>query len=83
MLDIWLRPSDDNALAATISGLYEAEVIWRRGPVALVRGCRVGDPGWVNWFNNRWLLEQTGNIPQDEVEAAYYAALEEPARLAA
>ena len=38
---------------------------------------------WVDWFNNRRLLEPIGNVPPAEAEAAYYAALEEPAALAA
>jgi hypothetical protein len=33
--------------------------------------------------NNRRLLEPIGNVPPAEAEAAYYAALEEPAKLAA
>ena len=39
--------------------------------------------GWVDWFNNRRLLEPIGHVPPAEAEAAYYAALEEPAALAA
>ena len=38
---------------------------------------------WVDWFNNRRLLEPIGYIPPAEAEAAYYASLEEPAKLAA
>lgn len=30
---------------------------------------------WVDWFNNRRLLEPIGNIPPAEAEAAYHAAL--------
>lgn len=37
---------------------------------------------WVDWFNNRRLLEPIGNIPPAEAEANYYATLEEP-RIAA
>jgi len=32
---------------------------------------------WVDWFNNRRLLEPIGNIPPAEAEAAYYARREE------
>ena len=28
---------------------------------------------WVDWFNNRRLLEPIGNIPPAEAETAYYA----------
>ena len=33
---------------------------------------------WVDWFNNRRLLEPIGNIPPAEAEERYYAMLEEP-----
>jgi transposase InsO family protein len=36
----------------------------------------------VDWFNNRRLLQPIGHIPPAEAEAAYYAALEEPAMAA-
>lgn len=32
---------------------------------------------WVDWFNNRWLLEPIGNIPPAEAEASFYAMLSE------
>ena len=32
---------------------------------------------WVDWFNNRRLLESIGNIPPAEAEAAYDAVLED------
>ena len=38
---------------------------------------------WVVRFNNRRLLEPIRNISLAEAEATYYAALEEPAKLAA
>jgi putative transposase len=31
---------------------------------------------WVDWFNNRRLLEPIGNIPPAEAESQYYATLE-------
>ena len=30
---------------------------------------------WVDWFNNRRLLEPNGNIPPAEAEEAFYANL--------
>jgi transposase InsO family protein len=33
---------------------------------------------WVDWYNNRRLLEPIGNIPRAEAEARYYAQLEVP-----
>ena len=37
---------------------------------------------WVDWFNNRRLVEPIGNIPPAEGEERYYAMLEEPAMAA-
>jgi putative transposase len=75
--------SYDNALAETINGLYKAEVIHRRGPWRSLEAVEYATLEWVDWFNNRRLLEPIGNIPPAEAEAAYYAGLEEPATLAA
>ena len=75
--------SYDNALAETINGLYKAEVIWRKGPWRSFEAVEYATLEWVDWFNNRRLLEPIGHVPPAEAEAAYYAALEEPARLAA
>jgi putative transposase len=69
--------SYDNALAETINGLYKAEVIHRRGPWRSVEAVEYATLEWVDWFNNRRLLEPIGNIPPAEAEAAYYAGLEE------
>ncbi len=37
---------------------------------------------WVDWFNNRRLMEPIGNIPPAEAEARYYA-MQEPMPMAA
>ena len=71
--------SYDNALAETINGLYKAEVIWRRGPWRSFEQVEFATLEWVDWFNNRRLLEPIGNIPPAEAEARYYARLDEPA----
>jgi transposase InsO family protein len=75
--------SYDNALAETINGLYKAEVIWRCGPWKSLEAVEFATLEWVDWFNNRRLLSSIGNVPPAEAEAQYYAALEEPAKLAA
>ena len=71
--------SYDNALAETINGLYKTEVIRRRGPWRNLEAVEFATLEWVDWFNNRRLLEPIGNIPPAEAEARYYAQLEEPA----
>ena len=68
--------SYDNALAETINGLYKAEVIHRRGPWRSMEAVEYATLEWVDWFNNRRLLEPIGNIPPAEAEAAYYADME-------
>jgi putative transposase len=75
--------SYDNALAESINALYKAEVIHRRGPWRSLEDVEFATLEWVDWFNNRRLLEPIGNIPPAEAEARYYAAQEEPAKLAA
>ena len=65
--------SFDNALAETINGLYKAEVIWRRGPWRTFEQVEFATLEWVDWFNNRRLLEPIGNIPPAEAEARYFA----------
>jgi len=71
--------SYDNALAETINGLYKAEVIHRRGPWRSFEAVEFATLEWVDWFNNRRLLEPIGNIPPAEAEERYYAMLEQPA----
>ena len=64
--------SYDNALAETINGLYKTEVIRRRGPWRNVDAVEYATLVWVDWFNNRRLLEPLGYVPPAEFEAAYY-----------
>lgn len=71
--------SYDNALAETINGLYKAELIHRRGPWRSFEAVEFATLTWVDWFNNRRLLESIGNIPPGEAEEHYYAMLDEPA----
>ena len=74
--------SYDNALAETINGLYKAEVIHRRGPWRTCDAVEFATLEWVEWFNNRRLLEPIGNIPPAEAEKHYYAMLDQTAMAA-
>jgi len=74
--------SYDNALAETINGLFKAEVIHRRGPWRNAEAVELATLEWVDWFNNRRLLEPIGNIPPAEAEARYYAQASEHAMAA-
>ena len=74
--------SYDNALAETINGLYKAELIHRRARWRSFEAVEFATLEWVDWFNNRQLLEPIGNIPPAEAEQRYYAMLDEPAMAA-
>ena len=74
--------SYDNALAESVIGLFKAEVIWRLGPWRSLEAVEFATLTWVDWFNNRRLLEPIGNMPPAEAEARYNA-VEEATALAA
>ncbi len=71
--------SYDNALAESVIGLFKTEVIHRRGPWRSLDAVEYATLEWVDWFNNRRLLEPIGNIPPAEAEARYYAISREAA----
>ena len=75
-----LRPLDlyrsINALAETGIRLFKTEVIHRHGPWRSFEAVEFATLEWVDWYNNRRLLEPIGSIPPAEAEAAYYAKLE-------
>jgi transposase InsO family protein len=71
--------SYDNALVETINGLYKAEIIHRRGPWRSFEAVEFATLEWVDWLNNRRLLEPIGNIPPAEAEERYYATPEQSA----
>src|SRR5450759_4875908 len=62
----------DNALAETVIGLFKTEVIRRRGPWRSLEAVEFATLAWVDWFNNRRLLEPIGYVPPAEYEARYY-----------
>ncbi len=74
--------SYDNALAETINGLYKAELIHRRGPWRSFEAAEFATLTWVDWFNNRRLLEPIGNIPPAEAEKRCSAMQSKPAMAA-
>ena len=64
--------SYDNAMAETIIGLFKTEVIHERGPWRSLDAVEYATLEWVDWFNNRRLLEPIGHVPPAEFEAQYY-----------
>ena len=71
--------SYDNALAETVNGLYKTELIRRRGPWRSVDDVDYATLEWVDWFNNRRLLEPIGYVSPAEYEQAFYRSAESPA----
>ena len=71
--------SYDNALAESVIGLFKTEVIRRRGPWRTVEAVEFATLEWVDWFNNRRLLEPLGFVPPAEFELAYYENETNPA----
>jgi len=71
--------SFDNSLAETINGLYKTEVIRSRGPCRSIDAVEYATLQWVDWFNNRRLLEPIDDVPPAEFEQAYYDELERQA----
>lgn len=68
--------SYDNALAETILGLFKTEVIRARGPWRNIDDVEYATLEWVDWFNNRRILEPIGDVPPGQFEQAYYGQLE-------
>src|SRR6202044_867817 len=69
-----------NALAETINGLYKAEVIHRRGPWRTFEAVEFATLEWVDWFNNRRLLEPIGFIPPAEARGALLRHAQRPSQ---
>ncbi len=74
--------SYDNALAESVIGLYKTEVIRPRGPWRHLEAVEFATLEWVDWFNNRRLLEPIGYLPPAEYEEAYYRRRGEEATVA-
>lgn len=64
--------SYDNALAETVIGLFKTEVIRARGPWRNIDAVEFATLEWVDWFNNRRLLEPLGYVPPAEFEMTYH-----------
>jgi transposase InsO family protein len=71
--------SYDNALAESVNALFKTEVIYRRGPWRSREAVELAVLEWVDWFNNRRLLEPLGYIPPAEFESAFYVKQSSPA----
>ena len=54
----------------------------QRGPWRNFEAIEFATLNWVDWFNNRRLMERIGNIPLPEAEERHFAMLNEPAMVA-
>jgi hypothetical protein len=71
----WLQSALDvyrsiNALAATVNGLYKAELVHARGPWRGRDDLELATLAWVHWFNHQRLFGALGYVPPAEYEAA-------------
>lgn len=74
--------SYDNALAETIIGLFETEVIHRHGPWKSFDAVGYATLDWIDWFNHKRPLEPIGRIPPAEAESNFCAASSQTAMAA-
>jgi putative transposase len=62
----------DNALMESAIGLYKTELISRRGPWRTLTDVEIATAEWTDWYNNRRLHSEIGNIPPAEHETDFY-----------
>ena len=65
--------SYDNVMAESINGLYKAEVIHRHSWKTRAE-VELATLTWVDWYNNRRLLERLGHIPPAGTVSAGFRA---------
>lgn len=61
-----------DAMAETTIGLFKTELIRRRGPWRTLDDVEIATLEWVDWFNNRHLHTELGDIPPAEHETNHY-----------
>ena len=59
-----------------VHGLFKTELIRRRGPWRSMDAVEFATLEWVDWFNNRRILQPIGNMPPAEAEERYFAQQE-------
>jgi len=66
-----------HARAVSINGLHKTKVIHRRCPWRSFKAVEFATLKWVDWFNNRRLLEPISYIARAEAGECFYAALDQ------
>jgi putative transposase len=60
--------SYDNALAESIIGLHNTELVRNKGPWKGLDDLELATLEWVDWFNHRRIFHELGRIPPAEYE---------------
>ncbi len=60
-------------MAESVNGLYKTELIRRQGPWRHAEHVELATLTYVDWFNQRRLHSELGDIPPAEFEMLYYA----------
>ena len=66
----------DNAMAESTIGLYKTELISRQGPWRTPEQVEFATLEYIDWWNNRRLHTEIGDVPPAEKEEMYYAERE-------
>ena len=69
------RRTTKNALSWGERDLFETEVIRCQGPWRNRDAVEMATLEWVDWYNNRRLLEALDDIPPAEAESVYYSTM--------
>jgi putative transposase len=64
--------SYDNAMAATINGLYKTDLIRQQGPWPRVDDVELATLKWVDRLNRKRLMAELGYLPPAGFEALYH-----------
>jgi putative transposase len=65
--------SYDNALAEAFNSLYKGELVRNRGPWTGIGDLEIATAEYIDWFNNRRLHSEIGQIPPAEMETLHAA----------
>ena len=67
----------DNAMAESTIGLYKTELIYRHRPWKTPEQVELATLEYIDWWNNRRLHTEIGDVPPAEKEETYYAEQEQ------
>ena len=70
----------DPHLAETVIGLFKTKLIRQQGPWRNLEAVEFATLSWVDWFNNRRLLQPNSDLPPAEKETRYFQHLERVAK---